>query len=78
MMATGLIGRRTVNFLTRPAACSRIPRAEMIAPRGTVRYISSFGDVEQKVKDVVSMETQIKPNEVSISLIRRESCHLTE
>ena len=78
MMATGLIGCRTLNFLARPAANSRIPCAEMIASYGKVRYNSSFSDVERKVKDVVSLETQIKPNEVSLSLAGRESCYLTE
>ena len=78
MMATGLIGRRTLNFLARPAANSRIPCAEMVASYGKVRFNSSFSDVERKVKDVVSLETQIKPNEVSLSFVRRESCHLTK
>ena len=77
-MATGFIGRRTLNLFIRPAAYSRIPRAEIIASYGKVRYTSSFSDIERKVKDVVSLETQIKPNEVFLSLIRRESCHLME
>lgn len=44
-MATGLIGRPTLDFFARPAAYSRIPRAEMIASYGKVRYALSFGDV---------------------------------
>lgn len=77
-MATGFIGRRTLNFLARPAAHSHVPRAEMIVSCGKFRYTSSFSDIERKVKDVVSLETQIRPNEVSFSLFRRKSCHLTE
>ena len=77
-MAIEFIGRRTLNLLTRPAAYSRIPRAKIIASYGKVRYTSSFSDIERKVKDVVSLETQIKPNEVFLALIQRESCHLME
>ena len=65
-------------FFARPAAYSRIPSAGIIASYGKVRYTSSFSDIERKVKDVISMETQIKPNEVFLSLMQRESCHLTE
>ena len=65
-------------MFTRAAAYPRITRAEVIASCGKVRYTSSFSDIGRKVKDVVSMETQIKPNEVILSLVQRESCHLTE
>ena len=78
MMATGLVGRRTLDILARPAAYSRIPCAGTIASYRKVRYASSFSDVERKVKDVVSVETQMKSKEVSLRLIREERCYLTE